>query len=129
MPEVSAAATMKDLTFREVGIVLFALGISTIPSWPWVPSCPGLISWVATPRSAIQAVQLWLGEKFDVCILLRRDGQIQANDQDIVLATPVWVFLDKEIFTASLLVDIQVSYCALDREYLVSSSRVCVRRI
>ena len=59
------------LTIREVGIVLVALGISTIPSWPWVPSCPGLISWVATPRSAIQAVQLGLGEKIDVCILLR----------------------------------------------------------
>ena len=68
----------------------------------------------ATPRSAIQAVQLGLGEKIDVCILLRREGQIQANDQDIVLATLVWEFLGKEIFAASLLIDIQVSYSALD---------------
>ena len=37
---------------------------------------------------AIQAVQLELGEKIDVCTLLRREGQIQANDQDVVLATP-----------------------------------------
>ena len=74
-------------------------------------------------------MQLGLGERIEVCILLLRDGQIQANDQDIVLATPVWVFLGKEIFTASLFIDIQVSYSALDREYLVSSSRVCMRRI
>ena len=74
-------------------------------------------------------MQLGLGEKIDTYKLLRRDGQIQANDQDIVLATPVWIFLGKEIFTASLLIDIQVSYSALDREYLVSSSRVCMRRI
>ena len=45
-----------------------------LESWLWVPSCPGLISWVATPRSAIQAVQLGLGEKIDACTLLRRDG-------------------------------------------------------
>ena len=83
----------------------------------------------ATPRSAIQAVQFGLGEKIDLCILLRRDVQIQANNQDFVLATLVWEFLGKEIFTASLLIDIQVSYSALDREYLVSSSRVCMRRI
>ena len=68
----------------------------------------------ATPRSAIQPVQLGLGEKIDVCILFRRDGQIQANDQDIVLSTLVWEFLGKEIFAASLLIDIQVSYSALD---------------
>ena len=45
-----------------------------------------------------QAVQLGLGEKIDAYKLLRRDGQIQANDQDIVSATPVWIFLGREIF-------------------------------
>ena len=38
----------------------------------------------ATPRSAIQPVQLGLGEKVDVCILFRRDGQTQANERIVL---------------------------------------------
>ena len=49
--------------------------------------------------------------------------------KDIVLATFVWVFHGKEIFAAYLLIDIQVSYSALDWQYLVSGLRVCMRRI
>ena len=88
-----------------------------LDSWPWVLSCPGLISWVATPTTAIQAVHLGLGEKIDVCILFRRDGQIQANEQDIVLSTRLVISGQGDLCmrrAASLLIDIQVSYSALD---------------
>ena len=88
MPEVSEAATMKRLTIRELGIVLFArrdLDDSLVALGAKLSKTYQL---GATPRSAISSCAARARrENRRMHSVPQRGGQIQANDQDIVLAT------------------------------------------